>query len=165
MDRHTICAGLLVSAGILLAAPAVHAAQPLQIGVNESRYMEISGLNRVAVGNPEVADVQLVSGNELLVIGKKAGSTTLLVWGAGGRSEYLVIVSGADTGLAEIIQRAIGLPGVTVQTVKDKVLLKFYVTYRFIIAVKLKYNMPCSHYFKNAPFQHFSLIPDHVGCA
>lgn len=124
MDRHTICAGLLVSAGILLAVPAVHAAQPLQIGLNESRYMEISGLNRVAVGNPEVADVQLVSGNELLVIGKKAGSTTLLVWGAGGRSEYLVIVSGADTGLAEIIQRAIGLPGVTVQTVKDKVLLK-----------------------------------------
>ena len=124
MDRHTICAGLLVSAGILLAAPAVHAAQPLQIGLNESRYMEIGGLNRVAIGNPEVADVQLVSGNELLVIGKKAGSTTLLVWGGGGRSEYLVIVSGADSGLAEIIQRAIGLPGVTVQTVKDKVLLK-----------------------------------------
>ena len=124
MDRHTICAGLLVSAGILLAVPAVHAAQPLQIGLNESRYMEIGGLNRVAIGNPEVADVQLVSGNELLVIGKKAGSTTLLVWGGGGRSEYLVIVSGADSGLAEIIQRAIGLPGVTVQTVKDKVLLK-----------------------------------------
>ena len=124
MDRHTICAGLLVSAGILLAAPAVHAAQPLQIGLNESRYMEIGGLNRVAIGNPEIADVQLVSGNELLVIGKKAGSTTLLVWGGGGRSEYLVIVSGADSGLAEIIQRAIGLPGVTVQTVKDKVLLK-----------------------------------------
>lgn len=124
MDRHTICAGLLVSAGILLAAPAVHAAQPLQIGLNESRYMEIGGLNRVAIGNPEVADVQLVSGNELLVIGKKAGSTTLLVWGGGGRSEYLVIVSGADSGLSEIIQRAIGLPGVTVQTVKDKVLLK-----------------------------------------
>ena len=124
MDRHTICAGLLVSAGILLAAPAVHAAQPLQIGLNESRYMEISGLSRVAIGNPEVADVQLVSGNELLVIGKKAGSTTLLAWGGGGRTEYLVIVSGADTGLAEIIQRAIGLPGVTVQAVKDKVLLK-----------------------------------------
>lgn len=124
MDRHTICAGLLVSAGILLAAPAVHAAQPLQIGLNESRYLEISGLSRVAIGNPEVADVQLVSGSELLVVGKKAGSTTLLVWGGGGRSEYLVIVSGADSGLAEIIQRAIGLPGVTVQTVKDKVLLK-----------------------------------------
>lgn len=124
MNRHTINLGLLLSAGILLAAPAVHAAQPLQIGLNESRYMEISGLNRVAIGNPEVADVQLVSGNELLVVGKKAGSTTLLVWGAGGRSEYLVIVSGADSGLAEIIQRAIGLPGVTVQTVKDKVLLK-----------------------------------------
>ena len=124
MNRHTICAGLLVSAGILLAAPAVHAAQPLNIGLNESRYLEIGGLSRVAVGNPAVADVQLISGNELLVVGKKAGSTTLLVWGGGTRQEYLVVVSGADTGLAEMIQNAIGLPGVTVQMVGDKVLLK-----------------------------------------
>ena len=72
MNRHTICAGLLLSAGILLAAPAVHAAQSLSIGLNESRYMEIYGLNRVAVGNPEVADVQLISVNVLLLIGKKA---------------------------------------------------------------------------------------------
>lgn len=124
MNRHTICAGLLVSAGILLAAPAVHAAQPLSVGLNESRYMEVYGLNRVAVGNPEIADVQLISGNELLLIGKKAGSTSLLVWGSGGRQEYMVTVSGADSGLAEVIQHAIGLPGVTVQMVKDKVLLK-----------------------------------------
>ena len=85
MNRHTICASVLVSAGILLAAPAVHAAQPLNIGLNESRYLEIGGLSRVAVGNPAVADVQLISGNELLVVGKKAGSTTLLVWGGGTR--------------------------------------------------------------------------------
>lgn len=124
MNRHTICAGLLVSAGILLAAPAVHAAQPLHIGLNESRYLEMSGLSRVAVGNPAVADVQLISGNELLVVGKKAGSTTLLVWGGGGRQEYLIVVSGADAGLAETIQNAIGLPGVTVQMVGEKVLLK-----------------------------------------
>ena len=124
MNRHTICAGLLVSAGILLAAPAVQAAQPLHIGLNESRYLEMGGLSRVAVGNPAVADVQLISGNELLVVGKKAGSTTLLVWGGGGRQEYLIIVSGADAGLAETIQNAIGLPGVTVQMVGDRVLLK-----------------------------------------
>lgn len=124
MNRHTICAGLLVSAGILLAAPAVHAAQPLHIGLNESRYVEMSGLSRVAVGNPAIADVQLISGNELLVVGKKAGSTTLLVWGGGGRQEYLIVVSGADAGLSETIQNAIGLPGVTVQMVGDRVLLK-----------------------------------------
>jgi len=124
MNRYTICAGVMISAGILLAAPAVHAAQPLNIGLNESRYLEIGGLSRVAVGNPAVADVQLISGNELLVVGKKAGSTTLLVWGGGTRQEYLVVVSGSDAGLAEIIQNAIGLPGVTVQIVGEKVLLK-----------------------------------------
>jgi len=124
MNRHTICAGVLVSAGILLAAPAVHAAQTLSLGLNESRYMEVGGLSRVAVGNPAVADVQLISGSGFLVLGKKAGSTSLLVWGGGVRHEYMVVVSGADTGLAEVIQRAIGLPGVTVQIVGEKVLLK-----------------------------------------
>ena len=124
MNRRTICAGMLLSAGVLLAAPAVHAAQPLSVGLNESRYMEIYGLNRVAVGNPEVADVQLISGSELLVVGKKAGSTSLLVWGSGGRQEYMITVSGNDSGLAEAIQNAIGLPGVTVQMVGEKVLLK-----------------------------------------
>ena len=124
MNRHTICAGVLISAGILMAAPAVHAAQPLNIGLNESRYLEIGGLTRVAVGNPAIADVQLISGSELLVVGKKAGSTTLLVWGGGTRQEYIIVVSGADTGLAEMIQNAIGLPGVTVQMVGDQVLLK-----------------------------------------
>ena len=124
MNRRTICAGMLLSAGILLAAPAVHAAQPLSVGLNESRYMEIYGLNRVAVGNPEIADVQLISGSELLVVGKKAGSTSLLVWGSNGRQEYMVTVSGNDSGLAEAIKNAIGLPGVTVQMVGEKVLLR-----------------------------------------
>ncbi len=138
MNRHTICAGLLLSAGILLAAPAVHAAQPLNLGLNESRYMEISGLNRVAVGNPEVADVQLISGSELLLIGKKAGSTSLLVWGGGARQEYLVTVSGADSGLAAAIQNSIGLPGVTVQMVGDKILLKGVVVNQYEKDLALK---------------------------
>jgi len=85
MKRSDIFTSLVVSAGILLSAPVAMAATPLNVSVNESRYVQESGLSRVAVGNPEIADVQLLSARDFLLVGKKPGSTTLLVWGANGR--------------------------------------------------------------------------------
>ena len=124
MKRNRVFASLIVSAGILLSAPIVMAATPLSVSVNESRYVQEAGLNRVAVGNPEIADVQLLSAREFLLVGKKAGSTSLLVWGANGRQEYLVTVTGENSGLAAMIEKAINLPGVTVQMVGEKILLR-----------------------------------------
>lgn len=123
MKRDIILAGL-VSAGVLLTAPVVMAATPLSVSINESRYVQEVGLSRVAVGNPEIADVQLLSARDFLLVGKKAGSTTLLVWGANGRQEYLVTVTGENSGLAAMIEKAINLPGVTVQMVGEKILLR-----------------------------------------
>ena len=124
MKRNKVFTSLIVSAGILLSAPVVMAATPLSVSVNESRYVQEAGLSRVAVGNPEIADVQLLSAREFLLVGKKVGSTSLLVWGANGRQEYLVTVTGENSGLAAMIERAINLPGVTVQMVGDKILLR-----------------------------------------
>ena len=50
MKRYFSCAGILLSAGILLAAPVVQAATPLNVSLNESRYVQEPSLNRVAVG-------------------------------------------------------------------------------------------------------------------
>ena len=124
MKRNKVLATLLISAGIFAQIPAVQAATPLSVSVNESRYVQEPGLNRVAVGNPEIADVQLLSAREFLLVGKKSGSTSLLVWGANGRQEYLVTVTGENSGLAAMIEKAINLPGVTVQMVGDKILLR-----------------------------------------
>ena len=124
MKRNKVLATLLISAGIFAQIPAVQAATPLSVSVNESRYVQEAGLNRVAVGNPEIADVQLLSAREFLLVGKKSGSTSLLVWGANGRQEYLVTVTGENAGLAAMIEKAINLPGVTVQMVGDKILLR-----------------------------------------
>ena len=120
MKRYKMFGSILASASILLATPAVQAAMPLRIAVNESRYVPDAGLSRVAVGSPEIADVQLLSANEFLLVGKKAGSTTLLVWSGAGRQEYIVTVSGEDVGLAGIIQRAIGLPGVILGAIRKE---------------------------------------------
>ena len=124
MKRNKIFTSLLLSTGILLSAPAAMAATPLSVSINESRYIQEAGLSRVAIGNPEIADVQLLSARDFLLVGKKAGSTTLLVWSANGRQEYLVTVTGENNGLAAMIEKAINLPGVTVQMVGNKILLR-----------------------------------------
>jgi len=115
---------ILASAAILLATPAVQAAVPLSIAVNESRYVQEAGLSRVAIGSPDIADVQSLSAREFLLVGKKPGSTTLLVWSANGRQEYIVTVTAENSGLAAMIEKAINLPGVTVQMVGEKILLR-----------------------------------------
>lgn len=124
MKRNSVFTSLLLSAGILLSAPAAMAATPLSVSINESRYVQEAGLSRVAIGNPAIADVQLLSAREFLLVGKQAGSTSLLVWSANGRQEYLVTVTGENNGLAAMIEKAINLPGVTVQMVGDKILLR-----------------------------------------
>lgn len=125
MMKHTsILTSLLLSAGTLLSSSVAVAATPMSVSVNESRYVQEAGLSRVAIGNPEIADVQLLSARDFLLIGKKSGSTTLLVWSANGRQEYLVTVTGENSGLAAMIEKAINLPGVTVQMVGDKILLR-----------------------------------------
>ena len=124
MKRNKFFTSLAVSAGILLSASVAMAATPLSVSVNESRYVQEAGLSRVAIGNPDIADVQLLSARDFLLVGKKPGSTSLLVWSANGRQEYIVTVTGENSGLAAMIERAINLPGVTVQMVGEKILLR-----------------------------------------
>ena len=124
MNRKLKRIGLLVTAAMIGAAGHVFAADILNVSVNGSRYMEDSGITRLAVGNPDIADIRLLSNNDYLVVGKKAGSTSLLVWSDHGRQEYNVYVSGDDEGTEKAIQKAIGYPGVKVQMMNGKVLLR-----------------------------------------
>ena len=138
MKRNHVFSSLLLSAGILLSASVAMAATPLSVSVNESRYVQEPGLSRVAIGSPEIADVQLLSAREFLLVGKKSGSTTLLVWSANGRQEYIVTVTAENVGLAAMIEKAINLPGVTVQMVGDKILLRGTVMNQYEKALALK---------------------------
>lgn len=124
MNKNLKKIGLLVTAAMIGAAGNVFATDILNVSVNGSRYMEDSGITRLAVGNPDIADIRLLSNNDYLVVGKKAGSTSLLVWSNNGRQEYNVYVSGDDEGTEKAIQKAIGYPGVKVQMMNGKVLLR-----------------------------------------
>lgn len=116
--------GLLFAAAMLSFGSAC-AAEPVEVSLNESKYMAASGITRLAVGNPAIADVQLLSSGDFLLVGKKAGTTSLIVWSDGGqRTEYTVYVAGNDRGMASAIQDAIGYPKVHVQMIEDRVMLR-----------------------------------------
>lgn len=116
--------GLLLAAAMFSFGSAC-AAEPVEVSLNESKYMAASGITRLAVGNPAIADVQLLSSGDFLLVGKKAGTTSLIVWSDGGRrTEYTVYVAGNDSGMASAIQDAIGYPKVHVQMIEDRVMLR-----------------------------------------
>ena len=124
MNRMKKRIGLLLAATMLSFGSAC-AAEPVEVSLNESKYMAASGITRLAVGNPAIADVQLLSSGDFLLVGKKAGTTSLIVWSDGGRrTEYTVYVAGNDRGMASAIQDAIGYPKVHVQMIEDRVMLR-----------------------------------------
>ncbi|WP_076542211.1 type II and III secretion system protein family protein [Shewanella sp. UCD-KL21] len=52
------------------------------IPIFKSRVLVLpKSVHRVSVGNPDIADIKLLPKNELYVLGKKLGSTNIMVWG------------------------------------------------------------------------------------
>ena len=68
----------------LFVATAADARQSILVGEN-TRMSFDQEIVRIAVGNPQVANVQMVSNREILVLGLRAGQTNLLLWYASGR--------------------------------------------------------------------------------
>jgi pilus assembly protein CpaC len=56
---------------------------------------------RVAITNPAVADATVVAPREILIDGKAAGTISLIVWGAGRRVQYDLVVEPTITTLQQ----------------------------------------------------------------
>ncbi len=114
-------AGVLLSC-MLLALPV--SAANMNIGINQSEVIDASGVYKVAVANPEIADVVVLSSSQVMLVGKKAGSTTLHIRRNGGQFTYTVLVNGNDVGAAQMIQDLLGYPDVHVSVAGGKVILE-----------------------------------------
>ena len=63
-------------------------------------------LTKVSIADPGVADVVVVSATELVVNGKVAGTTSLMLWdNAGGRAHYSIKVNADSESLQENLRR------------------------------------------------------------
>lgn len=114
-------AGVLLSC--MLWAMSASAAN-MTVGQNQSVVLNASGVYKVAVANPEIADVVVISSSQVMLVGKKAGSTTLHIWRNGGQFTYTVLVNGNDAGAAEMIKSLLGYPDINVSVAGGKVILE-----------------------------------------
>ncbi len=121
--RGKLCIVLLIV--LCLVAPlTAAAADRLMVAVNQSQILNISGVERVAVANPDIADIIVVSGSEILLVGKAPGTTTLHIWAAGGRTSYEVEVGTNDTQIANDIKTILGYSDIRVSKVNKSVILE-----------------------------------------
>lgn len=93
--KHLRLAGLC---GLLFWSATLVAAEPATVRVEAGGHHLLTrpnGVTRLAVANPKVADVELLSPREVLVVGKTLGETDLRLWSKGAAPERLRIVVGA----------------------------------------------------------------------
>ena len=101
---------------------------PNQVEVAASTYIVLVtkvDLATVAVADPDIADVAVVNSRAILVNGKKAGTTTLVVVDRLGTiRQYQVRVVAAPGTRPNDIQDEIGIEGVTVRRVQGSIILE-----------------------------------------
>lgn len=101
---------LLISltAGLALLASSSQADAPtLPVPIHQSaRLLLPAGARDVMIGNPKIADVNVIDGRSVVVLGKGYGVTNLLVIDALGRTvlERQVVVSGPGSGRVSVIR-------------------------------------------------------------
>lgn len=96
-----------------------------RVGVTAGRSTIVSTdfpITRIAITNPEIADAVVVQPREILVDGKKAGTVSLIVWGADRRTQYDIVVEPAITTLEQHLQALFPGENITV-SVSDEALI------------------------------------------
>lgn len=81
---------------LIVAIPANAFGQNYEVAVNQSQLLNIEGVKRVAIANPAIADVLVVSNSEILLVGKAPGVTSMQVWTDKIPNVYSVHVSGPE---------------------------------------------------------------------
>jgi len=104
---------------------AAYGAEPLRVRPGFQQVLDLQGVTRVSVGNPEVLEAQpLPRGEGVLVVGKKEGETDLILWEKGKRMEWHVDVRRQASPIAEEARAfAVAFPGVSVVEAGGAVLI------------------------------------------
>lgn len=86
-------AGCLASI-VLLFPLNVSGQENIKLEVGSSKVLKLANVDRLAIGNSEVVQATVINQSEIVVFGKKSGSTTLDIWRmTGKRTSYQIRVS------------------------------------------------------------------------
>ncbi|MDY7232142.1 pilus assembly protein N-terminal domain-containing protein [Hyalangium rubrum] len=97
---RSILVALTLFAGPVLANPSspppasADTHETLSLRKGGSKVVQAPGMNRVAVGDPEIAEITFPEDAVIHVTGLKAGETTLVVWIGTTIKTYRIVVQG-----------------------------------------------------------------------
>ncbi len=94
MKLKSLVAAMSIAA-IFLSAASLFAAEEqkgISLVVNELKVLPVLELRRVAVGDPAIADVSVLSDTELMIMAKQPGATSLLIWDDEGQRTFTISV-------------------------------------------------------------------------
>jgi pilus assembly protein CpaC len=80
-------------------------------------------ITRIAVTNPAIADATAVQPREILLDGKGSGTVSLIVWGAGVRRQYDIVVEPGVSNLQQQLQALFPGEDIKVSSTDDAVTL------------------------------------------
>ncbi|NTV52134.1 MAG: hypothetical protein HGA76_03855 [Candidatus Firestonebacteria bacterium] len=89
---------------IWMTATAAWAGADLTLTSGGAKVIGVKSPEKVAIGNPEIADVKQISGEELLLTGKTIGSTTLIIWFPDGHKDISTVIVSAGKSAQTMIQ-------------------------------------------------------------
>lgn len=95
----------MISALLLLTTLA---AEPVRLAPNTQEVIKVGTVSRVAIGDPNVADVTPTGRGELLITGKQRGRTTITLWTGKGIETRQVVVDDMKTSeLGKLIKSTV----------------------------------------------------------
>lgn len=100
--------------------------ETLQMVAGQQRVLSAPGVSRIAIANPNVADVKVVSASEVLVTANNDGRTELTIWRGSRSYKFEIIVSTMDPReLRREVERLLGQrEGLSVRVVRDQVYIE-----------------------------------------
>ena len=96
----------------------------LHLDDGESALLAYQGIERVAVGNPDVLDARPLNSREILVTAKEAGNSTLVVWDRSGRHFLSFLVHPSTRARLWEIEKLLAEEGVKVSLTETATVLE-----------------------------------------
>jgi len=110
-------------AALFISAGTVFGGVPTQVAINKSILLNLkSPAYRVSVANPEIAEYLLLTPQQIMLNGKKLGTTNLIVWEKGAAKPVFfdVRVTGDTASIEAMIREMAPNDNITVDTAMDK---------------------------------------------
>jgi pilus assembly protein CpaC len=109
-----------------VASRSTEIAPPMTLTIGKSAILRLpSPAKRISVGNPVVADINMINPREVYLLGKEMGSTNLIIWDRDGVATVIDVTVNIDAAALQARMRQI-LPNENIQVdvAFDSVVLK-----------------------------------------